>query len=254
MPVYTAGYLVPMNSAHLHFPHMLSRKFRNAFSLQAGKTKFTMHSTLADVDPAPQQLPDSHLRALEEGSASKTVQRRDFQIKRGYKKDRFTIPSLEERGIVSCGSMPAQFIQVRTCCNAEPYQQQYALFPHEKHSEVLISCPFLLYIYNCEPCWIFHTNKNKYTSEKGYFSFQRIQGQSQPKRFCETLKVPYEGSLLLPWLTPVEYLASWISTIWLQELAYMEVKHFESLHNKQYLGLIVTVFLRSFQPLIHKIS
>lgn len=86
MPVYTAVYLVPMNSAHLLFPHMLSRKFRNAFSLQAGKTKFIMHRTLADVDPAPQQLPDSHLRALEEGSASKTVQRRDFQIKRGYKK------------------------------------------------------------------------------------------------------------------------------------------------------------------------
>lgn len=67
------------------------------------------------------------------------VQTRDFHIKRAYKKDRFTIPSLEECWIDSCVSMPAQFIQARTCCNTEPYKKQYVLFSHEKHSEVLIS-------------------------------------------------------------------------------------------------------------------
>lgn len=57
MPVYTAVYLIPMNSVHsLYFPHMFSRKFRNAFALQGDKTKFTVHSTLTDVGPAPQQL------------------------------------------------------------------------------------------------------------------------------------------------------------------------------------------------------
>lgn len=67
------------------------------------------------------------------------VQKRDFHIKRAYKKDTFTILSLEEHWIVSCTSMPAQFIQVRTCCNIEPYEQQYVLLLHEKYSEVLIS-------------------------------------------------------------------------------------------------------------------
>lgn len=56
MPAYTAVYLIPTNSVQsLHFPPMFSRKFRNAFALQADKTKFTVHNT--DAGPAPQQLP-----------------------------------------------------------------------------------------------------------------------------------------------------------------------------------------------------
>lgn len=152
--------------------------------------------------------------------------------------------------------MPAQFIQVRTCCNAEPYQQQYVLFPHEKHSEVLISFLSLFTLHL--QLWTFLLNI-PYKQEQIY-KWERILFLSENSGPISTKKIlwnsegPIWGVPVLMWLTPVEYLASWISTIWLQELAYMEVKHFESLHNKQYLGLIVTVFLRSFQPLIHKIS
>lgn len=117
------------------------------------------------------------------------VQRRDFHIKkRACKKDRFTIPSLEEHWIVSCTSMPAQLIQVRTCCNTEPYKQQYVLFSHEKSSEVLISFLSLFTLYLQLLAFLLaipHEQEQMYKSEKIYFSFQRNQGQPHPKRNCE---------------------------------------------------------------------
>lgn len=108
----------------------------------------SMHSTVNGVHPAPNSYLTNIWELWKKAQLPKLfVQRRDFHIKRAYKKDRFTIPSLEEHWIVSCTSTPTQFIQVRTCCNIEPYEQQCFLFSHEKHSEVLISFLFLFTFY-----------------------------------------------------------------------------------------------------------
>lgn len=129
------------------------------------------------------------------------VQRRDFQIKRGYKKDRFTIPSLEEHGIVSCGSMPAQFIQVRTCCNC--YEQQYVLFPHEKHSEVLISFLSLFTLHL--QLWTFLLNI-PYKQEQMY-KWERILFLSEKSGPISTKKILWnsEGLITGVPVLPVTY-------------------------------------------------
>lgn len=154
------------------------------------------------------------------------AQRRDLHIQRACKKDRFTIPSLEEHWIVSCVSMPAQFIQVRTCCSTEPCEQQCVLFSHEKHSELLISFLSLFSLHL--QLWTFllnipHKQEQMYKWERILFLSEK-SGSISTKKILWNCEGPIrrpQGSdqaLFLLWFTLIEYLASGVSTIWLQNV------------------------------------